>query len=168
MTKIALGHHRDDILETLFLNMFYGGRLAAMAPKLLSENQEHIVIRPLAYCREKDLEVYATHKAYPIIPCTLCGSQDNLQRVVIKRMLAQWERESPGRLETIAKSLGRVVPSHLADHDLFNFQALGALDEQSSPVLNWLKSEQPQEALEVEYNSESATMSNSSVVEFVR
>lgn len=150
MTKIALGHHRDDILETLFLNMFHGGRLAAMPPKLMSEDARHIVIRPLAYCRERDIETYARHKAYPIIPCTLCGSQDNLQRVMIKRMLAEWERASPGRLETITKSLGRVIPSHLADHELFDFQGLGG---ERGTGLNWLRGERSQEIMAVEYNT---------------
>ena len=152
MTKIALGHHRDDILETLFLNMFHGGRLAAMPPKLMSENAEHIVIRPLAYCREQDITTYATHKGYPIIPCTLCGSQDNLQRVAIKRMLAEWEGQSPGRLETIARSLGRVNPSHLSDHDLFDFKGLGGDQGDASSSLNWLMSEQSQEEIGVEYD----------------
>lgn len=150
MTKIALGHHRDDILETLFLNMFHGGRLAAMPPKLMSESAGHIVIRPLAYCRERDIETYARHRDYPIIPCTLCGSQDNLQRVMIKRMLAEWERESPGRLETITKSLGRVIPSHLADHELFDFRGLGS---DGGTGLNWLKEGRSQEMMGVEYNT---------------
>ena len=151
MTKIALGHHRDDILETLFLNLFHGGRLAAMPPKLMSEDAEHIVIRPLAYCRERDIEAYAAHKAYPIIPCTLCGSQDNLQRVAIKRMLAEWERESPGRLETITKSLGRVIPSHLADHELFDFKGLGDAGDLSCAG-SWLKAERPIDPVVVGYN----------------
>ena len=156
MTKIALGHHRDDLIETLFLNMFHGGRLAAMPPKLASKNGEHIVIRPLAYCRERDIETYAAHKAYPIIPCTLCGSQDNLQRVAIKRMLREWERETPGRLDTIFRSLQRVVPSHLADQDLFDFRQLRG--EQTGPegspnALDWLTPARSQPAYRLEYNS---------------
>src|SRR6187399_1967769 len=114
-TKIALGHHRDDIIETLFLNMFNGGRLSAMPPKLLSEDGQAIVIRPLAYCSERDIRKYAMARAFPIIPCRLCGSQENSQRRAIKSMLAGWEREAPGRIDSIFKSLRKVVPSHLAD-----------------------------------------------------
>lgn len=123
-TKIALGHHRDDILETLFLNMFYGGKLKAMPPKLVSDNGKHIVIRPLAYCREKDLERYARLRAFPIIPCNLCGSQPNLQRQVVKEMLNDWDRRFPGRIETMFRALQNVVPSHLADTSLFDFAGL--------------------------------------------
>ena len=124
VTKIALGHHRDDIVETLFLNMFFGGKLKAMPPKLHSEDGRHIVIRPLAYIPEADIERYARAREFPLIPCTLCGSQDNMQRVEIKKMLREWERQYPGRTETIFSSLRNVVPSHLADpirHD-FNEQ----------------------------------------------
>ena len=120
-TKIALGHHRDDILETLFLNMFYGGKLKAMPPKLISDNGEHIVIRPLAYVKEKDLIRYADIKAFPIIPCNLCGSQPNLQRQVIKEMLNNWDKEFPGRIETMFRSIQNVAPSHLADTRLYDF-----------------------------------------------
>ena len=123
-TKIALGHHRDDILETLFLNMFYGSKLKAMAPKLLSDNGQHIVIRPLAYCKEKDLVDYAEHKGFPIIPCDLCGSQPNLQRQAVKELLQQWERKTPGRLDNMFRALQNVAPSHLADTKLFDFQGL--------------------------------------------
>jgi tRNA 2-thiocytidine biosynthesis protein TtcA len=123
-TKIALGHHRDDIIETLFLNMFYGGKLKSMPPKLLSDDGENIVIRPLAYCKEKDIKQYAEHQAFPIIPCTLCGSQDNLQRQVIKEMLQEWDKNHPGRIETIFSSMQTVVPSHLADIDSFDFKGL--------------------------------------------
>lgn len=123
-TKIALGHHRDDILETLFLNMFYGGRLKAMPPKLVSDNGKHIVIRPLAYCREKEIARYAGMKNFPIIPCNLCGSQPNLQREVIGQMLRDWDRLSPGRLETIFSALKNVVPSHLADTHLYDFAGI--------------------------------------------
>ena len=126
MTKIALGHHRDDIVETLFLNMFFGAKLKAMPPKLLSDNGHHVVIRPLAYCNEDDIARYADSRAFPIIPCNLCGGQDHLQRVKIKTMLATWEREHPGRVENIFRSLQSVVPSHLADPQLFGFRALGA------------------------------------------
>jgi tRNA 2-thiocytidine biosynthesis protein TtcA len=124
ITKIALGHHRDDLVETLFLNMFFGGKLKAMPPKLKSEDGRHIVIRPLAYVAEKDIERYARARNFPIIPCRLCGSQDNMQRVVIKRMLQEWEREQPGRIETIFSSLRNVVPSHLADPATFDFAGL--------------------------------------------
>lgn len=124
-TKIALGHHRDDMLETLFLNMFYGGKMKAMPPKLISDNGEHIVIRPLAYCREKDIEKYALARQFPIIPCNLCGSQDGLQRQVIKEMLQQWDKKFPGRIETLFQAMQNIVPSHLADRQLFDFAAVG-------------------------------------------
>lgn len=129
-TKIALGHHRDDMLETLFLNMFYGGKMKSMPPKLLSDNGEHMVIRPLAYCREKDIARYAQEKMFPIIPCNLCGSQDGLQRQVIKEMLNDWDKRFPGRIETMFQALQNVVPSHLADHQLFNFSDLTHADVQ--------------------------------------
>ncbi len=125
ITRIALGHHRDDIVETLFLNMFFGGKLKAMPPKLKSEDGRHIVIRPLAYVAERDIERYARTRDFPIIPCNLCGSQDNMQRVAIKRMLQDWERDYPGRTESIFSSLRSVVPSHLADPAAFDFAALG-------------------------------------------
>ncbi len=123
-SKIALGHHREDILETFFLNLFHGGRLKAMPPKLVSDDGRHIVIRPLAYCREKDLEVFAGLRQFPIIPCDLCGSQENLQRQVVKDMLREWEKRFPGRLETMFASLQRVVPSHLLDARHFDFAGL--------------------------------------------
>lgn len=132
ITKIALGHHRDDILETFFLNLFYGGTLKAMPPKLLSDDRRHIVIRPLAYCREKDIEEYARIKAFPIIPCNLCGSQENLQRKVMKEMLRSWEKQFPGRLETIFTALQNVAPSQLADRDLFDFVRLDQVREDAS------------------------------------
>ena len=125
-TKIALGHHRDDIIETLFLNMFYGGKLKAMPPKLLSDDGANVVIRPLAYCKEDDIKAYAEEKSFPIIPCNLCGSQDNLQRQAIKGMLREWDRKYPGRIETIFTSLQNVVNSHLADNCLFDFASLRA------------------------------------------
>ena len=115
ITKIALGHHRDDIVETLFLNMFFGGKLKAMPPKLRSEDGRHIVIRPLAYVAEREIERYARARQFPLIPCTLCGSQDNMQRVEIKKMLREWEQQYPGRTESIFSSLRNVVASHLAD-----------------------------------------------------
>lgn len=123
-TKIALGHHRNDLLETLFLNMFFGGKLKAMPPKLLSDDGRHVVIRPLAYCKENDIAKYARLKEFPIIPCNLCGSQENMQRKEIKSMLNDWERMHPGRLDVMFKSLLNVVPSHLGDTSLFDFQAL--------------------------------------------
>ena len=127
-TKIALGHHRDDILETLFLNMFYGGKLKAMPPKLVSDDGKHIVIRPLAYCKEKDLAAYAEAENFPIIPCNLCGSQKNLQRQAIKEMMQQWDKKFPGRLETMFRSIQNIQLSHLADasrYDFFNLKAQG-------------------------------------------
>lgn len=128
-SKIALGHHRDDIIETLFLNMFYGGKLKAMPPKLLSDDKKNVLIRPLAYCKEKDLQAFSDYKAFPIIPCNLCGSQENLQRQAIKKMLGEWERSHPGRVESIFRSIANVAPSQLADRDLFNFNDL-QLDRQ--------------------------------------
>lgn len=123
-TKMALGHHRDDIVETLFLNMFYSGRLKAMPPKLRADDGRNIIIRPLAYCKESDIEAFADLKAFPIIPCSLCGSQENLQRQKVKAMLQQWDREQPGRVDTIFSSLQRVSPSQLADQNLFDFKSL--------------------------------------------
>ncbi len=120
-TKIALGHHRDDILETFFLNLFHGGTLKAMAPKLASDDARHIVIRPLAYVEESDLAAYAELRAFPIIPCDLCGSQEQLQRKQVKAMLREWERKHPGRVESIFNALGRVAPSHLLDRTAFDF-----------------------------------------------
>jgi tRNA 2-thiocytidine biosynthesis protein TtcA len=128
-TKIALGHHREDMLETLFLNMFHGGKLKGMPPKLVSDDGRHVVIRPLAYCAEKDLAAYASLKEFPIIPCDLCGSQENLQRKQIKLMLAEWDKRFPGRIETMCRSLRNVVPSHLADDRLYDFAGLIATGE---------------------------------------
>lgn len=119
--KIALGHHRDDIIETLFLNMFYGGKLKAMPPKLKSDDGKHIVIRPLAYCKERDIKAYAEQEEFPIIPCSLCGSQDNLQRQVIKEMLGKWDRRHKGRSENIFAAIQNIVPSHLADTEKYDF-----------------------------------------------
>lgn len=131
ITKIALGHHREDIVETLFLNMFHGGTLKAMPPKLLTNDGKHVVIRPLAYCPEADIARYAELKQFPIIPCNLCGSQDNLQRSHIKQMLQQWEQETPGRIDSLFRSLQHVVPSHLADPELFDFIDLNGDSEES-------------------------------------
>jgi tRNA 2-thiocytidine biosynthesis protein TtcA len=125
-TKIALGHHREDIVETLFLNLFHGGRLKAMPPKLLSDDGRHVVIRPLCYVPERDIARYARAREFPIIPCTLCGSQPNLQREAIGRMLEQWERESPGRIESIFNAIRNVETSHLADPEAFDFAGLKA------------------------------------------
>jgi len=122
--KIALGHHREDMLETLFLNMFFGGTLKSMPPKLLSDDNKNVVIRPLAYCREADIAEYAEWREFPIIPCNLCGSQPNLQRQVVKEMLAEWEEKHPGRLEAMFKSITNVAPSQLADRNLFDFEGL--------------------------------------------
>jgi tRNA 2-thiocytidine biosynthesis protein TtcA len=133
ITKIALGHHRDDLVETLFLNLFFGGRLKAMAPKLLSDDGRHIVIRPLAYVAERDIARYARGRAFPLIPCRLCGSQENMQRVAIKKMLADWEREFPGRTESIASALRHVELQHLGDARHFDFAALDVL---RAPAMN--------------------------------
>jgi tRNA 2-thiocytidine biosynthesis protein TtcA len=133
ITKIALGHHRDDILGTFFLNMFYQGSLKAMPPKLLSDDGRHVVIRPLAYCKEDDIAAYAASRAFPIIPCNLCGSQENLQRKVVKRMLAEWEKSNPGRSETIFRAMGNIAPSQLTDRRLFDFAALGAREGAARP-----------------------------------
>ncbi|WP_136247492.1 tRNA 2-thiocytidine(32) synthetase TtcA [Halomonas borealis] len=123
-TKIALGHHREDILETLFLNMFFGGSLKSMPPKLLSDDGKNMVIRPLAYCREADIAEFSRRMEFPIIPCNLCGSQPNLQRQVVKDMLADWEVKHPGRLESMFKAVTNVAPSQLADRELFDFAGL--------------------------------------------
>ena len=131
-TRIALGHHRDDILETFFLNMFHGGKLKAMPPKLVSDDGRHVVIRPLAYVREADLEAYAQWRAFPIIPCNLCGSQANLQRQATKEMLREWEKRFPGRVENAFAALGRIVPSHLMDRECFDFAGIVA-DGQPRP-----------------------------------
>ena len=125
MNKIALGHHKFDILETFFLNLFFGGRLKAMPAKLQSDDGKHIVIRPLAYCDERDIARYAAYRRFPVVPCALCGTQENLQRQAAKRMLLQWARENPRRLDSIFAALGRIEPSHLLDRECFDFAALG-------------------------------------------
>jgi tRNA 2-thiocytidine biosynthesis protein TtcA len=138
-TKIALGHHRDDILATFFLNLFHGGTLRAMPPKLLSDDGRHLVIRPLAYCRESEIAEYATERAFPIIPCNLCGSQETLQRRQVRKMLDGWEREHPGRSETMFRALRHVAPSQLADRELFDLAGLGARGETARPDTHaWL------------------------------
>jgi tRNA 2-thiocytidine biosynthesis protein TtcA len=134
ITKIALGHHRDDIVETLFLNMFFGGKLKAMAPKLASEDGRHIVIRPLAYVPERDIARYARGREFPIIPCNLCGSQENMQRAAVKKMLAEWEKEFPGRTESIFSAIRNVETAHLADPEHFDFAGLDALRAVFAPV----------------------------------
>ncbi len=128
-TKIALGHHRDDMLETLFLNMFHGGRMKSMPPKLVSDNGEHVVIRPLAYASERDIASYALKMQFPIIPCNLCGSQENLQRKVIKTMLQDWNKRFPGRIENMFRALQNVTPSHLADPNLYDFVNISASNQ---------------------------------------
>lgn len=131
-TKMALGHHRDDIVETFFLNMFFNGTLKAMPPKLRSDDGRNVVIRPLAYCNEKDIQAYSDLQQFPIIPCNLCGSQENLQRQVVKDMLQEWERKNPGRTESIFRSLQHVNPSQLADRNLFDFASL-KIDDTATP-----------------------------------
>ncbi|MFZ5722955.1 MAG: tRNA 2-thiocytidine(32) synthetase TtcA [Pseudomonadota bacterium] len=141
-TKIALGHHREDIIETLFLNMFHGGSLKAMPPKLRSDDGRHVVIRPLAYCAEADIAEYAQLKGFPIIPCNLCGSQENAQRKVIKQMLATWDRQFPGRVESIFSAIANVAPSQLADRRLFDFdrfERLAGSEGARIPVVNILE-----------------------------
>lgn len=128
-TKIALGHHRDDMLETLLLNMFHGGRMKSMPPKLVSDDGKNIVIRPLAYASEKDIAKYAEKMEFPIIPCNLCGSQENLQRKMIKNMLQEWSKQYPGRIENMFRALQNVTPSHLADPNLYNFVDIGTTGE---------------------------------------
>jgi tRNA 2-thiocytidine biosynthesis protein TtcA len=138
MSKIALGHHRDDIIETLFLNLFHGGKLKAMPAKLQSDDGQNVVIRPLAYCRERDLERYAQLRRFPIIPCKLCGSQENLQRQATKEMLRGWERQHPGRVASIFAALQNVAPSHLLDPRLHDFASLGALNPLDPTDERWL------------------------------
>jgi tRNA 2-thiocytidine biosynthesis protein TtcA len=136
-SKIALGHHRDDMVATFFLNLFFHAKLAGMPPKLRSDDGKHIVIRPLAYVREADIAEYAQARRFPIIPCNLCGSQDNLQRKQVQQMMAQWERDAPGRIEQIARALGNIRPSQLADPALFDFMALGRPGEAPPPAAAW-------------------------------
>jgi tRNA 2-thiocytidine biosynthesis protein TtcA len=140
-TKIALGHHRDDIVETLFLNLFHQAKLKAMPPKLKSDDGRNVVIRPLAYCREDDIADYAALKAFPIMPCNLCGSQENLQRKAIKAMLGEWERQYPGRVENVFRAIGDVSPSQLADRELFDFASLGSRAQARLSAGDWLRGE---------------------------
>ncbi|AVP99735.1 tRNA 2-thiocytidine(32) synthetase TtcA [Ahniella affigens] len=142
--KIALGHHRDDLVETMFLNLFYHAKLSSMPPKLRSDDGKHIVIRPLAYCAETDIADYAEAMAFPIIPCNLCGSQETLQRKVIKQMLQDWERQHPGRTETLFRALTDVRPSQLADPKLFDFVGLGARTEARLSEQDWLAGDTPE------------------------
>ena len=137
-TKIALGHHRDDIVETMFLNLFHQATLKAMPPKLRSDDGRNVLIRPLAYCAESDIAEYAQQRAFPVMPCNLCGSQENLQRKTIKAMLAEWEKKFPGRTETIFRALGNVAPSQLADRNLFDFAGLGAHAAERADAHAWL------------------------------
>jgi tRNA 2-thiocytidine biosynthesis protein TtcA len=146
VTKIALGHHRDDIIQTLFLNLFFGGKLKAMPPKLLSEDGRNVVIRPLAYVPEREIERYANARKFPIIPCNLCGSQENLQRKIIKNMLNEWEKEHPGRSETIFSALRNVIPSHLADPKTFDFQSITNLRDMTPELLISLNVERDETA----------------------
>lgn len=141
-TKIALGHHRDDIVETLFLNLFHHAALKAMPPKLRSDDGRNLVIRPLAYCRETDIAAHAAHEGFPIMPCNLCGSQENLQRKVVKAMLADWERQQPGRVENVFRALTHVAPSQLADPALFDFAGLGARGP-GADAHDWLRDNRP-------------------------
>lgn len=148
-TKIALGHHRDDLVATFFLNLFFHAKLSGMPPKLRSDDGKHVVIRPLAYVRESDIEAYAEAKAFPIIPCNLCGSQENLQRKQVKKMMDAWERESPGRIETISRALGDIRPSQLSDPKLFDFLSLGHRDgAQQADAHAWLAGEARDSGLE--------------------
>lgn len=141
-TKIALGHHRDDLIETMFLNMFYGGKLKSMPPKLLSDDKQNVLIRPLAYCKEKDIARYAEAKNFPIIPCNLCGSQTNLQRVEVKKMLKKWDKNFPGRIESIFTSMQNIAPSQMPDTDLFEFTHL-ALEREDGVGGEQSKGESP-------------------------
>lgn len=136
--KIALGHHRDDMVETLFLNMFYQSTLKSMPPKLLSDDGKHVVIRPLAYCKESDIADYAQQQAVPIMPCNLCGSQETLQRKAIKQMLRDWERQQPGRVENVFRAMTTVLPSQLADRDLFDFTTLGSHSPHTLSQSDWM------------------------------
>ena len=148
-TKIALGHHRDDMVETLFLNMFYHSRLKAMPPKLQSDDGKHVLIRPLAYCKEADIVDYAEQKAFPIMPCNLCGSQETLQRKAIKAMLHEWERKTPGRIENVFRAMTSIAPSQLADRALFDFASLGARSSNPPPSQSdWLLGDSPKESAE--------------------
>lgn len=146
-TKIALGHHMDDMVETMFLNMFHGARLKSMPPKLVSDDKKHMVIRPLAYCREGDIERFSQIKEFPIIPCNLCGTQENLQRKKIKQMLSEWDKQQPGRVMNVFKSMSRLTPSHLLDRDAFNFVDLKTEDADTLNEFDIAFDESPMETL---------------------
>ena len=146
-TKIALGHHMDDMVETMFLNMFHGARLKSMPPKLVSDDKKHMVIRPLAYCREGDIERFSQIKEFPIIPCNLCGTQENLQRKKIKQMLSEWDKQQPGRVMNVFKSMSRLTPSHLLDRDAFNFVDLKTDDADTLNEFDIAFDESPMETL---------------------
>ncbi len=151
-TKIALGHHREDLLETLLLNMFYGGTMKAMAPKLISDDGNNVVIRPMAYCKEKDIKAYAQEMKFPIIPCDLCGSQPNLQRKAMKELLESWDR-FPGRVDNMLRALGNVIPSHLLDRKLHGF-GTAQLQTDDGPIAEWLTAEpdsEPPGAVQVQW-----------------
>ncbi|WP_242163925.1 tRNA 2-thiocytidine(32) synthetase TtcA [Lysobacter sp. M15] len=147
-TKIALGHHRDDLVNTFFLNLFFHAKLSGMPPKLLSDDGKHVVIRPLTYVRESDIEAYAQARRFPIIPCNLCGSQENLQRKQVKRMLEQWERDTPGRIENMARALGDIRPSQLSDPKLFDFRILGRRGDTPPPDAHAWLAGAPQDSTE--------------------
>ena len=147
VTKIALGHHMDDMVETLFLNMFHGARLKSMPPKLVSDDKKNIVIRPLAYCRESDLESFSGLRQFPIIPCNLCGSQENLQRKKVKKMLSEWDQHQPGRVANVFKSMSRISCSHMLDQDLFDFKGLTTENADSLSELDIAFDESPMETL---------------------
>lgn len=149
-TKIALGHHRDDLIATFFLNLFFHSKISGMPPKLLSDDGKHVVIRPLAYCKESDISEFASARGFPIIPCNLCGSQENLQRKIVRNMMNAWEKDSPGRLENISKALADIRPSQLSDGKLFDFLSLGSRDPSMSTDLHsWLSGDDDSSAAHV-------------------
>jgi len=153
--KIALGHHRDDIVETLFLNLFFGAKMKAMPPKLATNDQQNVVIRPLAYCSEKDIASYARQMAFPIIPCNLCGSQENLQRQNVKEMLQAWEREQPGRVNNIFRAIGNIEPSHLADFNLYDFKHLSqSKSDDEDPLFSDIEKHKDNAALSIDQQTE--------------
>jgi tRNA 2-thiocytidine biosynthesis protein TtcA len=161
--KIALGHHRDDIVETLFLNLFFGAKMKAMPPKLATNDKQNVVIRPLAYCAEKDIAAYARQMNFPIIPCDLCGSQENLQRQKVKDMLQGWELEQPGRINNIFRAITNVEPSHLADTDLYDFKNLSQANaEDEDPLFGDINEKEKSEGALILANSEG------SKIEFIR
>jgi tRNA 2-thiocytidine biosynthesis protein TtcA len=160
--KIALGHHRDDIVETLFLNLFFGAKMKAMPPKLATNDKQNVVIRPLAYCTEKDISSYARQMEFPIIPCNLCGSQENLQRQNVKDMLQKWEQEQPGRVNNIFRAIGNIEPSHLADYHLYDFKGLSqAKPEDEDPLFSDIEKHKAAPALSID-------SSDDKKIEFIR